>query len=80
MTSNPSNTSISENGTPVAPTAAPPAPEPKFPLGDHQCDRHGVPGHYTDEWDYAEVNDIPYLIVLNAVQRVGTLWGWSDIT
>ena len=35
-------------------------PKPAFPLpADHECDRQGVPGHYTGEWDYAEDHDLP---------------------
>ena len=67
----PSNTSISGNGTPVEPTAAPLALEAAFPLPpDHRCDRQGVQGFYTGEWDRTEYEDLSYLIVQAAMQRL----------
>ena len=70
----PSTTRIPDNPAPLEATAAPAAPaapETKFPLPDHECDRQGVPTLHSGEWDYADVNDLSYQIVLNAVQRMG---------
>lgn len=61
----PSALKIPDNQTPVEP------PKAVFPLpADHECDRQGVPGHFTGEWDYAEDHDLPQLMIQNAMERV----------